>query len=399
MKKYLILSFTLFTVLFMACEEDSRGPLLDDGIPPGPVSNVQVENIAGGATLTYQLPTDNDALYVLAEYTLNSGKSASVKSTVYKNNLNVVGFGDTNAKTIKLYAVDRGENLSDPVEVTINPLTPAVTTIREELIILPDFGGIHLFWENETEAEVAVIVWTPDSLGTLQQIDIRYSSLLSDHFAIRGYDTEPREFVVTLRDRWDNFSEPLTVTVSPLFEEQLDKDKFTFLALPHDAPSAWGWVGPRLIDNNIGSGYHSGQGYADPDPLPNYDDIVHMITIDLGVTAKLSRFKFWQRQGSWIFRHGNPHFFDIWGAKTLDPSGTLDGWTKLIENGEVLKPSGLPPGQFSNADKEQAAAGEEFPFALDSEPVRYIRFVSLESWSGAKFIHMMEMDFWGQIEN
>lgn len=400
MKKYKILSFFFLAVLFMACEEDIREPLLDDGIAPGPVSNVQVENLAGAAKLTYTLPSDNDALYILAEYTLNSGKLASVKSTVYKNSLTVEGFGDTDPKTIKLYAVDRGENRSEAVEVTINPLTPAVQSIGQEMILLPDFGGVHLFWQNETEAEVAVIVMTEDSLGNLQQVDVRYSSMLEDDFAIRGFNTDPREFVVLLRDRWDNFSDTIKVTIEPLFEEILDKNNFEFLKLPHDAPDAWGWVGPNMFNNSIGGGgFHTPQGWSDPEPLPEYgDNIVHMFTMDLGVTAKLSRWKFWQRQGSWAFRHGNPRIFDVWGAKELNPSGTFDGWVKLIENGEVIKPSGLPAGQLSNADQEQAAAGEEFPFPLDAEPVRYIRFVSKESWSGARFIHIMEVDFWGQVQ-
>ena len=52
MKKYILLSFVFISALFMSCEEEFRGPLVDDGIPPKPVSNVTVENIPGGATLT-----------------------------------------------------------------------------------------------------------------------------------------------------------------------------------------------------------------------------------------------------------------------------------------------------------------------------------------------------------
>lgn len=397
MKKYLILSFIIITGLFISCEEDLRGPLVDDGIPPEPVTNVTVENVAGGAILTYTLPDDDDALYVVAEYELSSGKTASVKSTFFINKMLVEGFGDTSPKNIKLYAVDRGENRSTPVEVTINPLAPPVETIAESMLLIPDFGGMHLFWENETEAEVAVIVMTEDSTGNLYQIDVRYSSILEDDFAVRGFNTDLRKFYVLVRDRWDNFSDTVTVELEPLFEEKLDKNNFKFLKLPHDAPDAWQWTGPRMLDFNLNSGFHTPQGWTDSDPLPEYADPVHMFTLDLGVTAKLSRWKFWQRQGSWIYRHGNPRYFDVWGATDLNSSGTFEGWTKLIENGEVIKLSGLPAGQYTNEDAERAAAGEEFPFALDSEPVRYIRFVSTEGWSGSPYLHIMEVDFWGQI--
>ena len=400
MKQYLFISIIALSFLFNSCEEDIREPIASDGIKPGKVSNVEAINLPGGAELTYKMPSDKDLLYVMAEYELKNGKKGSVKSTIYNNSLRIIGLGDTDPHKINLYAVDRGELKSDPVEVIINPLPPPVKTIGSSLYILPDFGGAHLFWENESELEVAFIVMTKDSLGQLNQVDIKYSSFLTDDFAVRGFNTDSREFIVIVRDRWDNFSDTIKATLEPLFEELLDKNNFSFIQLPHDTPSAWGWVGPRMMDFNIGSGYHTAQGWADPDPLPTYGDKgPHICTFDLGVTAKLSRWKFWQRQGSWIFKHGNPRIFDVWGAKELNASGTFDGWVKLIENGEVIKPSGLPIGTNTNDDKEQAAAGEEFSFPLDAEAVRYIRFVSLESWSGARFMHIMEVDFWGQIQS
>ncbi|TKG96636.1 DUF4959 domain-containing protein [Puteibacter caeruleilacunae] len=399
MKRLKLIPIILLSLFFAGCEEDGRNPLLTDTTNPGAVSNVQVENIPGGANLTYTLPSDNDLLYVLAEYTLSNGKQASTKSTLYKNKLSIEGFGDTNPYDISLYAVDRGENMSEPVKVTINPLEPPVRTISQTMRIIPDFGGAHFYWENDTEAEVAVIAMTEDTLGNLSQADVRYTNLLEDDLALRGYTTDPREFVVLLRDRWDNFSDTVKVTLEPLFEENLDKTKMSALRLPHDAPDAWGWTPAHLFDNNIGgTGYHTPQGWKDDDPLPEYDDLYpHILTIDLGVTAKLSRFKFWQRQDSWIYYHGNPRYFEVWGASELNSSGTFDGWTKLIKNGEVVKPSGLPTGQVSNTDKETASNGEEFSFPLQAEPVRYIRFVNLESWSGTTFMHMMEVDFWGQV--
>jgi len=69
----------------------------------------------------------------------------------------------------------------------------------------------------------------------------------------------------------------------------------------------------------------------------------------------------------------------------------------LIENGEVVKPSGGAIGSNSAEDVAQAASGEEFEFPIEAPPVRYIRFVNLESWSTGKFMHIMEINFWGQI--
>ena len=134
--------------------------------------------------------------------------------------------------------------------------------------------------------------------------------------------------------------------------------------------------------------------------VPPYSEGYHIFTLDLGVLAKLSRFKFWQRQGSWVFTHGNPKHFDVWGIDVLpeDNGASLEGWTKMIENGEVVKPSGGPLGTNSAEDVAQAASGEEFEFPIEAPAVRYIRFVNLESWSTGKFMHFMEINFWGQIE-
>ena len=128
-----------------------------------------------------------------------------------------------------------------------------------------------------------------------------------------------------------------------------------------------------------------------------------MFTVDLGVVAKLSRFKFWQRQGDGgccgVYSHGNPRYFEVWGIAEIpaDNGASLEGWTRLIENGEVVKPSGAPIGSNSAEDLAQAAKGEEFEFSIEAPPVRYIRFVNMESWSTGKFMHLMELNFWGQI--
>ncbi len=92
--------------------------------------------------------------------------------------------------------------------------------------------------------------------------------------------------------------------------------------------------------------------------------------------------------------------WEVWGrADKPDQSGSWDGWT-LLTTCESYKPSGLPVGQFSNEDKEYASAGEEFVFPADVPAVRYIRFKALSTFTGVKFIHLMEVTFYGKpVEN
>lgn len=397
---YIIFPLLINAFLIISCDEDERRPLIQDSSPPNVVSNVEVENISGGANLTYTLPDDEDVLYVEAQYELGNGQTASVKSSIYNNTIKVEGFGDTTEHIVQLYAVDQSENRSSPVEVAIQPKTPPVELIGRTLRLEQDFGGVHLYWQNEEMADIAIIALIENEIGDFEQIDIRYSSLENDDFAIRGFDTIPRIFGAYVRDRFDNRSGIIQNEVKPLFEEELNKNDFRPLSLPHDAPDAFGWVMPNLFNDDInGSGFHTPQGWRDENPLPTYEgQDPHMFTIDLGVTAKLSRMKWWQRQGTWIYFHGNPRRYEVWGTNELNGDGTFDGWVKLIEDAEVIKPSGLPPQQNSNDDVERAGLGEEAAFPLDAPPVRYIRFVNLQSWSGARFLHMMEMEFFGEIQ-
>ena len=124
-------------------------------------------------------------------------------------------------------------------------------------------------------------------------------------------------------------------------------------------------------------------------------------TFDLGVQAELSRLKYWQRLdsgGGWLYAHGNPRIFEIWGrADAPDPNSEWDGWI-LLTTCESVKPSGLPLGlgMWNAEDREYAEKGEEFEFPAGLSPVRYIRINVLTNWSNTQFICFQQMWFWGR---
>lgn len=142
MNKYRILQALLVTSLIftLGCEEIVREPLSKDGTPPGPVTAPAVKNIPGGALITYQLPNETDLLYVKAEYELSNGVKVETKSSIYTNSVKVEGFGDTKEREVKLYAVDRSENVSSPITVKVQPQTPPVHAVKNTMSIIPDFG-------------------------------------------------------------------------------------------------------------------------------------------------------------------------------------------------------------------------------------------------------------------
>lgn len=385
MKNYFLLLAVLVFIAF-ACKDEPVGQQPTDDVVPGAISNVKVQNTPGGAILTYKLPTDEDLLYIKAVFNLKDGLKSESRASMYTDTLRVAGFGDMLPREVTLIAVDRSRNESAPVKVTINPLEPSVITIGKTLYLVADFGGVHAYWDNMTRAEVSVVLLKEDNNKEYVPIQTFYSTMAVGEGAKRGMDTIPAKFGVYVQDRWSNRSDIKYFTVTPIYETKFDRLKFRELKLPNDEPSAWGWVMPRLWDNTIGDqGFHTGNGTG---RWP------HAFTIDLGVTGKISRIIEWQRQGTYFYMHGNLKKFEVYGSETLDPTGNWDSW-KLLMTCNSIKPSGLPVGQVSAEDKAWASAGEEFINSPMNPKVRYIRIKALQSWSDGDFLHISELQFFG----
>lgn len=85
----------LSLLIVFGCEEIEREPITKDSVPPGVITSLVVENIPGGAVITYALPKETDLLYVKAEYELSNGKKVETRSSIYASSVQVEGFGDT----------------------------------------------------------------------------------------------------------------------------------------------------------------------------------------------------------------------------------------------------------------------------------------------------------------
>lgn len=388
----------LLLLMITACKEDRISPVENDDVPPKPVKNAQVENLPGQARITYDLPEDEDLLYVKAEYDINSEISREAKSSFYKKSLTVDGFADTLDYEVKLYAVDRSENESEPLSIKVKPLTPPILTAFESLQVQEDFGGVNIAFVNEAEADIVISVISKDSLGEWQSADNLYTKRSGGNFSVRGYPPEEMEFGFYVRDRWDNRSDTLVQNIVPLPEVELDKDLFDEYRLPTDAVRYSGsWGMEKMFDGIIGNqGFHTSQD-SDESGFPQWN------TLDLGVQAKLSRFKFWDRGAggdSWIYTHGNVKTMELWGSNDPNPDGSWDDSWTYITTVESFKPSGLPPGDANQEDVEYAAQGQEFIIPAEAPAVRYIRFRVIESWTAPPespngFYHVSEIGFWG----
>ncbi|HEY9258867.1 DUF5000 domain-containing lipoprotein [Chitinophaga sp.] len=373
------------------CKEDTMSPLNNDEAP-GPVTNVTAESISGGAKITYNRPKDNTLLYVKAVYAIRPGVEREVKASYYQNNLTIDGFPDTLDYPVKLYAVSRGEKASAPVTISIKPLTPPVKEVFRQLKMSATFGGVRINFVNTAEADIVISVLATDSTNDLVPAETFYTKRKEGTFAARGFNTNKRKFAAFVRDRWNNHSDTLYAELAPLFEQQLEKTKFKEVDLPTDTYA--GHIStkiPNLWDDKLSTNiFHTKPGSG----LPQW------FTMDMGVTATLSRFRLYHRDGTTDgpYTGGDPKIYEIWGSNNPATDGSWESWT-LLSRFESVKPSGLPEGTVTTEDKQFATVdGEDFDFPANIPPVRYLRFKTIKVWGALDHMYIAELTFWGNVK-
>jgi hypothetical protein len=406
MKKMKFIVFVSLLFGIMGCLKDAtHQPLDTNGNAPGPVKDAIVKNMPGGAEITYTLPKDENLLYVRAEYEVN-GVKKEAKSSFYKKTVLVEGYGDVNEHKVTLYAVSRGEKASTPVEVAIKPLTPSLIKVRQSLTAESSFGGFTVKFKNEDLANIVMValLWN-SAQKEWKQIDANYTAMPEGVFKVRGQQSILQTFGVFIKDRWGNLSDTLKFDLVPIYEIQLDYTKFADIRKKYPIPQlsplptsglamieavdySSSYPMKNLYDGNTSSMFHTKQNVDQPVWIP----------INLGVKARLSRYKIWQRTGSFYYSHGNPHEWEIWGTNT--PSD-VNSWVRL-DHQIMIKPSGLPVGVNSNEDISVADAGQEYDFPENIPTVQYIAWKNVDCWGAIQgqtgFFHLFELSIWGQVQ-
>lgn len=383
--KYFYALVAVTIVLFSSCEIEHPQPLTK-GERPSPIKNYSVENVAGGAIITFSIP-DNNTLYVLAEYQIRDGVKREARSSKFGNELVIDGFGKEGQYEVTIFAVGKGEQRSEPVVVTVNPSRPAYLLALETVQVSPDYGGCRVDITNVGGQTLMVGVITTDSLGRWYSAKYFSSESRDISITVRGFLAEKRKFGVYIRDQWQNFSDTLIAEIEPFEEVPVDMSKFKETNFPGDAPALASYPVKNLFDGrkgNWGLGYYS-QNVG----IPQH------ITFALPEVFVLSRFKMWMNMDL-PYNSTQPKYFKIWGSLAPNPNGSLDSTWYLLAEYDNWKPSGLPTGQTTQEDIDQAAAGNEFTFPLNSPPAKYIRFQTIETWTPSNHVYITELALWGR---
>ncbi len=380
---------------FVSCKQDLgwKEPLGEEGGKPQPITDVNVINGNGKASISYTLPKDPRVLYVSAVYTMSNGQKAEVKSAYYSNSLSVEGFADTKDYMVELSTVSRAGVKSDPVSVMVKPLEAPIWQVLKSLKLQNAFGGYNLTALNQAKSDIAILVLKKDEFNewAIDNNKSIYTNLDSIESKVRALDTSLHTFPIVVRDRWGNTTDTLFSNVKPMYEAEFSKSLFRTFVLPGDAPQVTN--GARLEyawDNRLGWPNTSFTLQTTGGTGP------HTIGFDIGVVGKLSRI--WIRpypEGDrWYFLTTMKRF-EIWGSANPSLTGAFDNTWTLLGSYEVKKPSGLPYGTDNSLDRTTAAAGFNWDIDLNAPKVRYIRIRCLENFAGGTAQSINELSVFG----
>lgn len=394
MNKYSLL-LILITASLMGCMKTMEPePLNGSGSAPDPVTNISVENLPGGARITYTVPSNPDFSYVEAVFSRKGNQQIKTISSLFNNFVELEGFADTNEHEVKLYSVSRSEKRSAPVTVKFTPSTPPIETVYNTIQVREDFGGVNIQFLNEGEKEYVLYTLVKDSTGNWTRYDRLYSKAATRNYSLRGFEPEPTDFAFYLTDKWQNSSDTLFTNITPIYEELIEKN-WKLYPLPGDnyAPHYTNRDITKIWDDNITTNLGYFIGLLPGQPLP------HWFTIDLTKPYKFSRMKVLQYYlTNYAYNLGNPRVFEIWGSNDPPQDGSWNNWTMLVHC-ESIKPSGSGPAIKTAEDEAYAAAGEDYDFPGGLEAYRYIRFKTIETWGNAMNLLLFEITLWGQDPN
>ena len=197
----------------------------EDSVPPGEVTLKSYKPLYGGARLFYNIPADEDLVGVEAEYSNKKDQVFKFMASYFQDSLDVYGFASSDPQKIKVYAVDRSGNRSNPLEVTVEPLEPAYSRVANTLQAKAGFSSFFVDWENELEQNINVYIdYEFTQNGTPRNLTTVFSSnLLTDRRFVNDLALGPNGKVrvkVRVEDNYGNMTESVDKGELTLLEDE-----------------------------------------------------------------------------------------------------------------------------------------------------------------------------------
>ena len=401
MKTKIFILLFVITVCFVSCGKDERfRSNSGSNTPPGKPVITKVESLNGGARFYFIAPSNEDLLSIDAEYTHTNGKTIKFTASYFTDYLDVIGFGDTEAHLVNLYAVNRAGQRSEPVEFVITPLEPVVSLVAKSVKVVPGFRAFFVDWTNNLSQTVHVHVHFK-LLVSGEKRDVKMilsSNGMSERHLIKDLDvapTDPVEISIHVEDQYNNSSEIIDIgTINLMEDSKIPKEKWT-TPLANDSilgvPMMWGnglegrtrYAYDDIINvehnnnylhtNNVGRTGVQGQG-----------NVPWNLLIDLGDYYELSRVITHQQ-------HGSSASYNLFSQEIFYKSGNVGMYSLWIMNEEEQKWDSITthiiPVPYNLTDIQlvrQALAGDETYFYPETpqytKPTRWIRYEALRAF-------------------
>lgn len=357
-----------------------------------PVQGINITPINGGATVSYDLPADDNLLYVMVEYERN-GKIFTEKASVYKNTFTIEGFNTTGPVKATLYKVNKQGQRSEPAEIEFTPLESLVSIAEKSLRLQPGFGGIVANWSNPYATELGVRVLVKDSTGEWVDREMYFTTIQDERHSFRGFEPKLIETAFSFEDKWGNVSDTVYYSTTPYFETMVSKPYVDYRSnIPYDNTSTYNTSSrpiSRLWDgivNTAGNGWLTSPGYSGLSMTFDMKQVVKLSRIIIHgyhinspyTQANITQFELWGTNKIDYYRLSDlPYWLDSlsvrWGAIAgVDPTTELP--TVSFKNDWQYLGWYSIPRYTATADiYNLAASGAEYEMPIDANPVRYVR--------------------------
>lgn len=388
-------------LVFLACGEEEvfREPIDHGNAIPTNVSEVTYQSLAGAVKLRYQLPKDQNVSQIMASYILSTGKERTISASVYTDFMILDGFADTLSHDIEIFTVSKSGVKSNPLIHSVKANTAAIWKVKNSIEFTNQFGGFNVEGVNLDTAAITIYIMERNSFNEFEVNNFKSFATTFQNITrkIRGLDTLVYEYKYFVMDKWQNSTDTTLVSVEPLYETGFPKSGYKNYKLPGDAPQVTnGATIEGAWDDRHFWPYCSftSQELGGKNP--------HVITIDMGLEAKLSRFWYRPYPEFWGDPNTIQYFyltamreFEIYGSIAPNTNGKLDSTWVLMGSFEVVKPSGSAYGNDTPEDIAYAEAGINFEFDVTLPRARYIRIRCLRNWADGTAQNIDELEFFG----
>ena len=404
----------LFTVclLLLACEEVNMNKPRGSKAIPEQIKVREVSNKAGRSIIYYDLPDDSNFKYVKAVFSPRPGEQSEVRASYFTDSLVLDGFKSEGDYQVSVYSVSYGETCSDPVNLTVSPLTPNYLLVNQTASFVAGFGGFSCRADNPDKEKLFITIdkYNEES-GTWENLIETLEDSEKISITQRGLDPVPTQVRIRMEDLFGNVSDYVETTVTPLYEIKLDKTMWKSIltsgerTLPHfnNCVITKAWNENTMED----PGFQTTRAMVFPETF----------TIDLGGVFQLSRLEEWTcyRSSTGYTQRYEKYFnghdvkdFEVYGASELDlanplydDAGNLNPVWTLLYSGGVRRDSGsannntVEPITESEEYKYANRIPRQFDFDQDAPPVRYVKFRILNTYGNITSFCIAELSLYG----